>query len=45
MYVSMLYIKKGFVKKINGTNKIIKMTLKMLEREIFKHPKYFRNVI
>ena len=45
MYISMLYIKKGFVKEINGTNKIIKMTLKMLERAIFKHPKYFRNMI
>lgn len=45
MYIFMLYIKKKIVKEINGTNKIRKMTLKMFERAIFKHPKYFRNMI
>lgn len=43
MYISVFYIYKGFVREINGTNKIIRMTLKMLERVIFEHPKYLRN--
>ena len=45
MYVSVLYIKKGFVKEINGINQIIKITPKMLERAVFKYPKYLKDTI
>lgn len=45
MYISVLYIKKGFAKEINGINQTVKITLKMLERAVFKHPKYFRSMI
>lgn len=47
MYISVLYIKKGFVqKKKKITNRTIKTTLKkkkkLLERAVFKHLKYLK---
>lgn len=45
MYIAVLYIKKGFVKEIDGINQIVKITPKLLEKTVFKHPKYFRNMI
>lgn len=45
MYISVLYIKKRFVKEIDGINQVVKITLQMLERAVFKHLKYFRNMI